>query len=334
MKYGVFIGRFQPVTYAHRSIIQRSLEKYDRLIIIVGSARATQSLRNPFNAFLRKMMLTSIIPEEQMHKVSFFSLSDSNYNFNQWIKDVQSIVNSVTERDDEISLIGAFKDAGSYWLNAFPQWKIDNMQLDKTPSGTEVRKMFFEKDFSGVMEAVDYHVWEIMVQWKNDEPALFEDMCKEHEFIKDYRKQWEAAPYPPIFVTTDSIVLCKGHILIIKRLRNPGKNLFALPGGFLNPGEYIKDCAIRELKEETKIDVARPILENSLKKVKVFDDPLRDERGRTITHAHVFELNLKDLPEVKADDDAKEVMWLAFDEIDKLDNQFYADHYQIIKNIL
>jgi bifunctional NMN adenylyltransferase/nudix hydrolase len=339
MKIGVFIGRFQPVTNTHSRIINQSLRKYDKLIVIVGSAKASCSLRNPFDEQTRINMVFEAAGKLKMNKLHVCPVADSNYNFNQWIRTIQGTVSAIISEfeyktdNDEIYLIGSFKDAGSYWLNSFPHWKIDNIPLEKEPSGTDVRRAFLKNNPHWEM-MVDIPVKDFLLKWQLQNRDLFLNLSQEQIFIDEYRRQWDNSPYPPTFITTDSIVFCKGHILIIKRKKNPGKNQYALPGGHLEVNEYIKDCAIRELKEETKIDVARPILENSLKKVKIFDDPIRDPRGRYITHVHVFDLNIKDLPAVKADDDAKEVRWLPFSEIDNLQNKFFIDHYQIIKNII
>ena len=50
------------------------------------------------------------------------------------------------------------------------------------------------------------------------------------------------------------IVIDKEHILLLKRHRD-GKDFYAIPGGTLDEGESYKEAAIRELKEETTLDV-------------------------------------------------------------------------------
>ncbi len=49
------------------------------------------------------------------------------------------------------------------------------------------------------------------------------------------------------------IVLYKGKILLGKRKNLAGNGHYACPGGHLEYGESIEQCAIRELKEETGI---------------------------------------------------------------------------------
>lgn len=45
-----------------------------------------------------------------------------------------------------------------------------------------------------------------------------------------------------------------GHVLVGRRIAEPGRPL-AIPGGKLDPGETVEECAVRELAEETGIVV-------------------------------------------------------------------------------
>ena len=62
-------------------------------------------------------------------------------------------------------------------------------------------------------------------------------------------------------------------LLLIKRGGYPYKDMWALPGGFLQKGETVEECALREIQEETTV---RPV---SILPVGVFSEPERDPRG-------------------------------------------------------
>ena len=66
-------------------------------------------------------------------------------------------------------------------------------------------------------------------------------------------------PYPHPAVATDCVVLgFDGHelkILLVQRGVEPFKGLWAFPGGFLRMDETAEQCAVRELKEETSLDL-------------------------------------------------------------------------------
>lgn len=55
-------------------------------------------------------------------------------------------------------------------------------------------------------------------------------------------------------------------VLLIKRAYAPYQNLWTLPGGRLEPGESIEQCAIREVQEELAITIRnpRPVLVQAL----------------------------------------------------------------------
>lgn len=69
-------------------------------------------------------------------------------------------------------------------------------------------------------------------------------------------------------------------VLLIRRGGHPFRDHWALPGGFLQRGESIDECAFRELKEETTLD---PV---SMLWVDTFSQPGRDPRGWIISHAY------------------------------------------------
>ncbi len=91
-------------------------------------------------------------------------------------------------------------------------------------------------------------------------------------------------------------------LLLIKRGRHPYKDQWALPGGFLSPGETIEQCALREIEEETSVTPA------SLMSVGMFSEPGRDPRGWIISNAFVSILGGSEGPQ-RAGDDADDAQW-------------------------
>ena len=66
-----------------------------------------------------------------------------------------------------------------------------------------------------------------------------------------------------------------GKLVFIERKNEPQG--FALPGGFVDEGEYVADAAVREAKEETGLDVELVELFH------VYSDPTRDARQHTVS---------------------------------------------------
>ena len=119
--------------------------------------------------------------------------------------------------------------------------------------------------------------------------------------------------YPHPAVTTDCVVFAmdegKLKVLLIKRGREPFKDCWAFPGGFLNPDETAEEGARRELMEETGLVV------DNLTQFHTFTDPARDPRERVISIAYYAEISLQ---EVKGADDAAEARWFAVDDLPPL----------------
>lgn len=70
-------------------------------------------------------------------------------------------------------------------------------------------------------------------------------------------------------------------ILLIKRESNPHKNMWALPGGFVNSNETSKEASIRILKKETGLN------DVYMQQIGVNDDVLRDPRGRVVSTTYM-----------------------------------------------
>lgn len=326
--YTVFIGRFQPLHVGHVHVMQKALEQSERLLVLVGSPYKPRSTRNPFTFDERQAMILNTFPD----RVIVAPVEDHMYNEDRWIQEVQEIVYLNTPKKGKIALVGYAKDHTSYYLKAFPQWDsidVEPMVIrNYEVNSTDIREEYFNYgNYSYVADSTARFLSSFL---GTDE---YDSLCNEFEFIRKYKESWKAAPYPPTFVTTDAVVVQSGHVLLVRRGAEPGKGQYALPGGFLNQTETIIDGTIRELREETKLKVPAPVLKGSIKARRVFDDPNRSTRGRTVTHATLFELTPQtELPKVKGSDDADKAIWLPLANLDS--EKMYEDHYHIIKAMI
>lgn len=334
-EYAVFIGRFQPFHNGHLEIIREALKKAQNVIVAIGSSRAPRTIKNPWTFDERAEMILDALGDDST-RVSCTPLRDYFYNDQLWLSELHQKVRALTDGSDSIALVGQYSDESSYYLNMFPQWKFVPIHTSTRIHATEVRSRYFKGD--DVSDFVPPEVQSHLVKYagKDNFHGTYRDLVQEFVFTEQYKAQWANAPYPPTFVTTDTVVVQSGHVLLVKRKFNPGKGLWALPGGFLNPGETIIDSAIRELYEETKLLVPKAIARaHIVDEPKVFDYPGRSLRGRTITHAIC--IHLKDgylLPDCKGADDAEKAQWVPIGDLHRMEEQFFEDHLSIIEHWL
>jgi ADP-ribose pyrophosphatase YjhB (NUDIX family) len=132
--------------------------------------------------------------------------------------------------------------------------------------------------------------------------------------LKEYKN-----PIP----TVDAIIQNSNSILLVKRSKEPYKNKFALPGGFVNEGETIEEAIKREVYEETSLEV------HPIDILGVYSDPKRDPRGHIMTVVFVV-IIVRGNP--SAGDDAKEISWIPIEKISDIKIAF--DHKLVIHDYL
>ncbi|MCU1002189.1 bifunctional nicotinamide-nucleotide adenylyltransferase/Nudix hydroxylase [Stenotrophomonas maltophilia] len=342
--YLVFIGRFEPFHNGHAAVARLALSRARKLIFLVGSADTPRSLRNPWTVAERAVMIQAAL-DGHTDRLLIRPLRDHLYNEAQWIASVQRQVaealrNDGAAADAKVGLIGMDKDASSYYLREFPQWPLVDVQHTATLSATELRRYLFEAgdvDFHGALLMlrgnVPAPVYDMLEAFRKSAPA-YGQLVAEYRFIEQYKAAWKDAPYAPTFVTTDAVVVHSGHVLLVRRRSEPGKGLWALPGGFVGQEQSLLDSCLRELREETRLKIPLPVLKGSLKGQQVFDHPDRSQRGRTITHGFHFEFPAGELPPVRGGDDADKARWIPVSEALDMGPQLFEDHLHILEYFL
>jgi bifunctional NMN adenylyltransferase/nudix hydrolase len=329
----VLIGRFQPIHNAHLEIIKRATALADQLVIVTGSAAQPRTYKNPFTSFERERMIKSASAGLALH-ICVEANTDTIYNDQAWAVRVQSLVAKHTKPGDRVGIIGHKKDDSSFYLDMFPQWAFEDVELIEFLSAVDIRDLYFReianyKFLKGVVPETTYN---FLLDFSHTDE--YRQIIREREFVETYKKQYASLPYPPIFSTADAVVIQSGHVLMIRRRAEPGRGLWALPGGYVNANtdKSVEDAAIRELREETQIKVPAPVLRGNIVRSKVFDAIDRSPRGRIITHAFYIQLPDGELPKIKGSDDADKARWVPIAEVRS--EECFEDHYEIIQHFL
>lgn len=120
--------------------------------------------------------------------------------------------------------------------------------------------------------------------------------------------------YPRPAMACDVVLFYKSSVdielLLIERKNEPCKGLWAFPGGFMDMDETCEQAALRELKEETGVEL-RTVHFGVLA-----DAPGRDPRGRVITA--MYYAIVEEKPLVQAADDATDCKWFSLDHLPSL----------------
>lgn len=335
-KYSVaiFIGRFQPFHNGHAEVVRQALTFAENVLILCGSCNTPRTLKNPF-AFEEREHMVRMAMGEHAEKIWFLPLDDYPYDDASWVLQVQNRVKQfLTEKavdDADIALIGHEKDSSSYYLDLFPQWKRIEIKNIEGISATPIRNCYFRLEQS---ETWQEHLSAPVIQWLNGfrQTNDYAHLQAEQKLIEAEKKAWQVAPYPPIFVTTDAMVVHRNKILLVKRGQHPGKGLWALPGGFLEQNELLLESCVRELKEETGLDINTSVWKSFLRYQNFYENPGRSARGRIITHVFYFHLpDSLDILPVQGGDDAASAFWQDWQTLDP--KKFHDDHFHIISDI-
>lgn len=421
----VYIGRFNPFHLGHAHVLEAALQTSHLVVVLVGSSGQARSLKNPFTFAEREAMIRNWAYAQGHENLMILPLRDYPYNDTRWIEEVQEKVKSAMTAYclrantilTDVYLTGSDRDESTWYLSAFPQFKLDlkpewSREEHETVSATSVRELMYgspsanldllplaknivkvsmqqlsegasEKEIrSAIDEAVEALIAESRrVRPKSMTPSearmklvskvppstarfiesfMDTDACdllrREWEFVRAYKAAWSVAPYPPIFVCTDAVVVQSGHVLVEVRGAFPGEGLWALPGGFLDQRERLQTCAVREVMEETGIrladgkraeEITRSMLLGAIRDSYQFDHPDRSSRGRTLTTAFLMQLDdTKPLPKVKGMNaplhetggkvivETTKVFWLPISEALNRTDMWFEDHHSILETMI
>lgn len=332
---GVLVGRFAPFHNGHLYTLRRACQKYDKVLVLVGSANTAINPKTPWTAQERQAMVMDagfehFLPNLEVHTIDDYPLDDL-----LWAYEARDKIRDIFKEDD-LTILGSPKDKHTeHYLDLLASLCGHNRDFvpsavsSKFPSGTDIRDLLYSGSADApllIQSLVPYSIWDKYLSGFNDS-LLASKMAVWRNDAKRANEMYRAGWYDPIFVTTDAVVIHKDQLLLVKRGGNQGRGLWALPGGFLEPGLTLLENIKKEIREETglKIDY---FTENH--NPLVIDTVGRSLRGRTITH--VFKAySLTD--QLDAGDDAVEAQFFPIPELPP-STQWFEDHYHIAMKVI
>ena len=85
--------------------------------------------------------------------------------------------------------------------------------------------------------------------------------CKTEKLLFVNKRYWTCEQCEFVYfhntaAAVGAIIECNNQILLTVRAKEPGKGLYDLPGGFVDPNESLEQALSRELQEELQLDIA------------------------------------------------------------------------------
>lgn len=118
-------------------------------------------------------------------------------------------------------------------------------------------------------------------------------------------------------LAADCVIFHGDAVVLVRRGHEPFKGFYALPGGGVEIGETVEQACIREMREETGLEIS------DLRLVGVYSEPDRDPRGHVVSVAFLAEADISGL---RAGSDAAEVEIVT----DWRNHRLAFDHQKII----
>lgn len=329
----LYIGRFQPFLKEHLESLQRALQLAPHVLLVIAGGRQARSPRNPLDAGQRIALIAAALTAEEQHRITVIRARDDN-DLARWSANLRRRLPAQLPCDARIVVL---HDNGCMPPAPAPDWAAEVLPQEAGRAEAPLREQLYAaptplNELERLNSRLAPGSEALLAQWLSS--GEFGERAREWHALQEMRAEWAGSPYTPIFTTVDAVVQCAGHALLIRRGRAPGKDLYALPGGFLEAEDTVLDSAIRELAEETGMDVPEPALRSALKQVRLFDAPWRSQRGRVLTHAHYFDLEQDALPVICAGDDAADAFWVPIDQLAGLEERFHDDHFLILDHFL
>lgn len=125
-----------------------------------------------------------------------------------------------------------------------------------------------------------------------------------------------------VILSTDCVLVFDGKVLMTKRVIDPFKNHWVLPGGHVEYGERVEEALRREVMEETAIS-----LDGNFKIIDVYSEPDRDPRGRTVSCAYFIKVS--DIGDINLNEEANEFKFFDFND---LPESIGFDHESMIED--
>ena len=140
---------------------------------------------------------------------------------------------------------------------------------------------------------------------------------------------YDPSAFPAFAVTVDVVILTMSErtlqVLLVRRGEAPFEGMWAVPGGFKRPTETLDEAALRELSEETGMEIGTHPTQFG-----AYGDPGRDPRMNVVTVAYLAVV--RDVGAVVGGTDASEAALMPVSAVLSEDLDLAFDHLRIVRD--
>lgn len=318
----VIIGRFQPLHNGHVDLIQEALANHDQVLLLVGSVNRETNFNNPLTPEERFALIQGQFPEESSLIVR--GLKDKPTD-DEWVEEVTANVMNIEEDPSKVVIYTSEKDE-EFYNKSF----IYNLAVKQSDgiNATNIRNMWYQ--ISG-LASLPTHVHKFIEGIPEERRLALKDERLSCLLGKSVAMNGHAFGNP-IEPVAHAVVVHQNKILLVKRMSVRGKGQWAIPGGFIEHTETTRMAAIRELKEETGLDLQ---VLRAKELATAVEENLDDLSVRTIGHNYLYIIDpMEEQPVVSLDtSECSDYMWVdTLDILTEKMNLFY-NHTVVIQRL-
>ena len=138
---GLLVGRMQPVHRGHIQVIERILDEVEEVIIGIGSAQVSHSIKDPFTAGERVMMITKALAENNIRASRYYIIPVQDIECNSlWVAHMEMLTPPFEHVYSGNPLVQRLFTEKGYKVTEPPLFNR------KIYSGTEVRRRMLSQD--------------------------------------------------------------------------------------------------------------------------------------------------------------------------------------------
>lgn len=336
------IMRAQMFHNGHAKLLEEAIRLADVVVVFLGSANKPRSLKNPFTVSERSWMIHDWYQNEcslECDNLIVEPLNDYDYEDMVWEQSLWDAISNLkytmSVDSEDIVLLTSGKDSDLEERKSYVG--VEPIDVISVPtetfegghselSATKLRKMWLNCHFEDLFKYVP-KATENFLLTDYAVSVLGYKMREESYHVLDARRPYLELEYEPLFQTGDCMVLnTHGKVLLVQRKKGTyGEGQWALAGGYVHANETIQEGAVRELLEETGVDVSKLTPLHS----QTFDKPDRDPRGRMITTCYLYQLEEDVI--VTPSDDVSDYKWVSRRELNG--EEIFLDHLGIINTM-